>query len=111
MSKRVPFPFQQKHPATPVFGTVTTRITIEVDERCIMRTAVFCSTKQLTNIEVIGILLDSMQGQYQQMMQQASLIIDPNKPRTQPPGEPNDGETEKGNDGNGGDPGGVPGIA
>jgi hypothetical protein len=76
-----------------------------------MRTGVFCSTKQLTNIEVIGILLDSMQGQYQQMMQQASLIIDLNKPRTLPPGEPNGGETQKGDDSNGGDTGGVPGIS
>jgi hypothetical protein len=97
MVRRVPFAF---HPANvhpnPVFGTPQISIHIDIDEHGIMRTSI---NKPLAAVQVIGLLLDSMQGQYQQMVKQASLLIDPAK------GEPLVRQEKESNDGHGRDTG------
>jgi hypothetical protein len=79
--RRVPFPFKQKIPdsgwsgnAPPVFGDSQIRITVDIDTNGLMRTSL---NKPLPAVQVIGLLLDCMQGQYQEMARQASLLINP----------------------------------
>jgi hypothetical protein len=81
-------------PAQAVFGEPQIRIVIEVDQRGLMRTSI---NKPLAAVQVLGLLLDSMQGQYQAMAQNASMLIDPNK------GEPIAGKEEENHNDRGGD--------
>jgi hypothetical protein len=110
MVRRVPFLFKDDMASrlTPnlVFGTPQIQIKIDVDENGLMRTAI---NKPLPAIQVIGLLLDCMQGQYQAMKQQTSLLIDPKRKTMSAEGAianggPNNGgEKEKDNNNRGGD--------
>ena|SRR6266566_2378291 len=74
MTRRVAFK-PNPVPGTPTFGDPVIEIKIEVDQHGLMKTSI---NKPLPSVQVLGLLLDSMQGQYQVMRQQASLLIDPN---------------------------------
>ena len=97
MSRRMPFPGILKPgiPTNPQFGEPEIRMVIEVDRHGLMRTTV---NKPLHAVQMLGLLLDCMQGQYQAMAKQASMLINPK-------GEPipNGGEKEENNNGRGGD--------
>lgn len=104
MSERVPYPFKKpiprpglQNPGAVSFGTVQIEIKIQIDERGLMKVSI---NRPLQAVQILGLLLDAMQGQYQQMAQLASMIVDPNGK-----GVVAGAKEEKSNNGDGGDPG------
>lgn len=105
----------------PVFGEPLYEIVIQMDKQGLMKTKItkYPVTNPPTQLQVMGMLLDCIQGQYQGMIQAASLLIDPNGKGVQP-GEAqarereakNNGGEEKENDHNSGrdSSGGIPGV-
>jgi len=86
MNRRVPFAFKhQSAPIQPSFGEPVIQIKIEVDQYGLMKTSI---NKPLPAVQVLGLLLDSMQGQYGMMAQQASLLINPNGEPAKTPNNP-----------------------
>jgi hypothetical protein len=58
------------------FGNVQLEIRLELDEKGLLRTSI---SKPIPSIQVIGLLLDAMQGQMQIIRQQSSMIVNPDK--------------------------------
>jgi hypothetical protein len=70
------------------FGTVQLEIRLELDEKGLLRTSI---SKPIPSVQVLGLLLDAMQGQMQIIRDQSKMIINTDKnPDTTPSeGKPN----------------------
>ena len=88
----------------PVFGEPVYEIIIQTNNRGMMKTQItkYPLANPPTQLQIMGMLLDCMNGQFQGMMKSASMLIDPNGKAVPSNGN---GEEKENHDGSGGNPG------
>lgn len=103
MRRGVPFPVQPPK-ASPIPVIEPIQMVIEADGNGMMKVKL---NRPVPYIQIIGLLLDCMQGQYQAMAQESSMLIDPNRSHK----ENHAGEEKENHDNRGGDSsGGTSGV-
>ena len=100
MSEKPPFQFRPKQP-NPLLQQEPLKITITLEGN---QLKLHCNKPELNQLGLIGILSNLLAFNINQMQQQASLIINPNKSNPQPstfdtPETPTNGEADKNHNG------------
>jgi hypothetical protein len=113
MSRKNPFQMQPQRPPNGgmVFGTTLAKITIEIDNLNNIRLNATGPGRQLSMIEVMDMLATVMKMQTNMVIQQNSMVIDPNRANPQSGIEyvnnDDEGKAQEDNNGSGRDTGGT----